>query len=117
MVAAWHAAPILVVLGQDAALAAASQSYLRFMTLGLIPALWAFVLSEILAAHLRPRPTLVVTVVAIAVNGLVDYALMFGHFGFPAMGLDGAGVASAGVGVFMFSCLMAFVLIDRRLAR
>jgi MATE family multidrug resistance protein len=117
LVALWHAAPILVFLGQDPGLAAASQSYLRLMAFGFVPSLWGLVLNEFLAAHLRPRPTLVVVTLGIAVNGAADYAFMFGHFGLPRMGLDGAGVASASVNVFMFSCLMAFVLIDRRLRR
>jgi MATE family multidrug resistance protein len=75
------------------------------------------VLAEFLAAHTRPRATLVVTVLGIGINALADYALMFGHFGFPRLGLIGAGVASAVVTIFMFMALLGFVLIDRRLRR
>ena len=117
LAAFWHAAPILTALGQDPHLAAASQSYLRFMAAGFLPSLWGLVLSEFLAAHLRPRPTLVVVVVGIAVNAAADYAFMFGHFGLPDMGLDGAGVASAIVNVVMFAALLTYVLADRRLRR
>ena len=42
---------------------------------------------------------------------------MFGNFGFPRLGLDGAGIASALVNTFMFLALLAFVLGDRRLRR
>jgi MATE family multidrug resistance protein len=113
----WHAQAILVLLGQDPDLASAGQSYVRFMVLGFLPGLWFVVLSEFLAAHTRPRATLVVTVLGIGINALADYALMFGHFGFPRLGLIGAGVASATVSTFMFLALLSFVLIDRRLRR
>jgi MATE family multidrug resistance protein len=113
----WHAQAILVLLGQDPDLASAGQSYVRFMVLGFLPGLWFVVLAEFLAAHTRPRATLVVTVLGIGINALADYALMFGHFGFPRLGLIGAGVASAVVTIFMFMALLGFVLIDRRLRR
>jgi MATE family multidrug resistance protein len=113
----WHAQAILVLLGQDPDLASAGQSYVRFMVLGFLPGLWFVVLSEFLVAHTRPRATLVVFVLAIGINALADYALMFGHFGFPRLGLIGAGVASATVSTFMFLALLSFVLIDRRLRR
>jgi MATE family, multidrug efflux pump len=113
----WHAQAILVLLGQDPDLASAGQSYVRFMVLGFLPGLWFLVLSRFLAAHTRPRATLVVTVLGIGLNALADYALMFGHFGFPRLGLIGAGVATAAVTTFMFLALLTFVLIDRRLRR
>jgi len=117
LAAMWYAAPILIGLGQEPVLAAASQSYLRFMAFGFVPALWGLVLNEFLAAHLRPRPTLVIVVLGIALNGLADYGFMFGHFGLPRMGLDGAGASSALVSLFMFSSLLAYILTDRRLRR
>ena len=113
----WQAGTILVALGQDPELSAAGQSYLRYMVWGLLPGLWQVVLAELLAAHARPRAALVVTGLGIGLNALADYALMFGNFGFPKMGLDGAGVASALVNTFMFLALLAFVLLDRRLRR
>ena len=113
----WHTKSILGLLGQDPGLALAGQPYVRFMVLGFLPGLWLLVLSRLLSAHLRPRATLVVTVVGIGVNALADYALMFGQFGFPRMGLTGAGIATALVTTLMFLTLLTFVLLDRRLRR
>ena len=117
MVAAWHASPILVALGQDMAITAMSEAYLRVMIWGLLPSLWFVVLSEFLAAHARPRAVLVVTASAIALNAVLDYAFMFGRLGAPELGLVGAGVASAVVNWAMFAALLAFVLVDRRFRR
>ena len=113
----WHAETVLVALGQDPGVSAAGQSYLRLMVWGLLPGLWQVVLAEFLAAHARPRAILVVTLLGIGLNALADYALMFGNFGFPRLGLDGAGIASALVNSFIFVALLAFVLCDRRLRR
>ena len=113
----WQAQAILVLFGQNPDLAGAGQSYLRFMVLGFIPGLWYLVLSEFLAAHVRPRAALVVTTLGIAINGLADYALMFGHFGLPRLELVGAGIASAAVNIVMFLGLLCFALRDRRLRR
>ena len=62
MITAWHTSPILVALGQDPAISTMSEAYLRAMIWGLLPYLWFVVLSEFLAAHVRPRSILVVTV-------------------------------------------------------
>ena len=116
-VAAWYSSPILVLLGQEQQVSDAGQSYLRWLLWGLLPSLWFAVLTEFLAAHTRPRAVFVVTLFGIALNALLDYSLMFGNFGAPDMGLEGAGVASLVVNWVMFLALLAFVLRDRRLRR
>ena len=114
---AWYASPILVMFGQDPAITALGEAYLRVMVWGLLPSLWFVVLSEFLAAHARPRAIVVVTVHAIALNALLDYAFMFGKLGAPELGLVGAGVASVVVNWAMFGALLWFVHADRRLRR
>jgi MATE family multidrug resistance protein len=113
----WQARAIFMFLGQDPDIATAGQAYLRAMVVAFIPGLWLLVLSEFLAAHARPRATLVVAILGIAINGLADYALIFGNFGFPRLEIVGAGVATSIVTSFMFFGLLGFVLIDRRLRR
>ncbi len=117
MAVIWQTGAILVLLGQDPALAAAGEAYVRAMVLGLLPALCHMVLSDLLVAHGRPRAVMAVAVGGIAVNALADYALIFGHFGLPRLELVGAGVASAVVSLLMALVLFVFVLRDRRLRR
>ena len=107
---AWYASPILVTFGQDPAITTLGEAYLRVMVWGLLPSLWFVVLSEFLAAHARPRAIVLVTVHAIALNALLDYAFMFGKLGAPELGLVGAGVASVIVtgqvfGALLWSCM------------
>ncbi len=117
LVILWHSEHILVALGQSATLAGDAQSYLRFVLFAMLPGLWLFVISELLAAHGRTHALLLTYIAGIGLNALANYALMFGHFGFPEMGLDGAGLATVVVYIFMFSVLFGYVLVDRRMRR
>ena len=113
----WQSGLIFTSLGQKPELADLAQGYLRAVLWGLIPLLWVIVLRGFLTALARPRAVLVVMVIGIGVNALGNYALMFGHFGFPRLELVGAGISTAVVDVFMALALIAFVLWDRRLRR
>jgi len=54
------------------------------------------------------RPILVVSIVCVVLNIVANYALMFGHFGFPRLELVGAGYASAFVMLCAFLMLFGY---------
>ncbi len=112
----WHAEPVLVALGQDPALAALAQDYLRLMLPGLFPFGAFLVLRGFLAAMERPMPPLVVGLLALPLNGLLCAALVLGWLG-PPMGVEGAGIASATTNLLMLLALAGFVARDRVLRR
>ncbi|MEM7222649.1 MAG: MATE family efflux transporter [Pseudomonadota bacterium] len=109
----WWGEAILLVFGQQAETAAAAQSYLRAALWGLAPSFALVVLRNFLAAHSRPRAIMVVMILGVCFNALADYALMFGHFGFPALGVVGAGLASSLVNGWMFLALLAVAVVHR----
>ncbi len=113
----WQARPILLALGQAADTAAMAESYVRPMVWGLVPALWFIVLRSFAAALDRPRPVMIFMFGGVAVNAVLDYGLMFGHFGFPAIGLAGAGAATSVAHMFMFFGLLAYVVRRRGFRR
>lgn len=112
----WFAAPVLRALGQDPALAAMAQEYLRVFVWGFLPFGAFITLRGFMAAMERPGPPLVVGLLALPLNGLVCAALAYGWFTEP-MGVRGAGFASAVADGFMALALAAYVLRDRRLRR
>ena len=102
--------PILKALGQTDAISAASQDYLRIAGWGIIPALGVMVLKSYLAALERTKVVLWVTLVAAAVNVVANYALIFGNFGAPELGLRGSAIASLCVQILSFVIIAGYVM-------
>ena len=113
----WEARAILLALGQEDRLALLAEGYLRVVLWGLAPLFWYTALRSFLTALSRVRPILVITLVAVAVNALGNYALMFGHFGFPRLELVGAGISTVIVDGFLFLGLLVYVIRQKDLAR
>ena len=86
------------------------QTYLKILK-------WTFVLfliSNLLISMLRSVETVqisfVVSVISLIVNGGINYTLIFGHFGFPEMGIKGAALATVLATVVQFLWSVGYVL-------
>lgn len=90
----WWSEPILLMLGQKPEVATLAAEYLRVAGWGIFPALWVMVLKSYLAGLERTQIVLWITVLAAVVNATGNYALIFGNWGAPELGIVGAGVAS-----------------------
>lgn len=86
--------PLLRLLGQGEMLAADASAYLSIAGFGIVPALLVMVLKSYLAALERTQVVLWITVISAVVNGLINYALIFGNWGAPELGIAGAAIAS-----------------------
>ena len=104
---------VLISLGQDAGLAALAQDYTRLMGLSIFPALVALVLRNYLAGLERTQVVLWITLVSVALNAVVNYALIFGNWGAPEMGIRGAALAS--IAVHMLTLLLTALYVWRAL--
>jgi MATE family multidrug resistance protein len=113
----WNTAAILIAFGQDPRLAADAQSFVRALQWGFLPYLLFLVLRSFISALERPLWSLIVGVVAVVYNGLINYALIFGKFGFPALGLAGAGIGSASANLLLFLGMAAVVVLHPRFRR
>ena len=113
----WNGPATLRLLGQDADLAERAGPYFRTAMWSVPFALWFLVLRAFVSAMERPLPILVVTLGAILANAGLNWVLMFGNLGAPALGLRGAGIATTIVNAAMFAALALFVARDRRLRR
>ena len=105
------AEPILLLLGQSHQLAHAASLFVVPLSLGLPFSLGFQVLRNYSTALSKPNASLIVMAFAVVFNVGFDYALIFGHFGFPRLGLMGSGIASA----CSFACSFALMLAVVRL--
>jgi MATE family multidrug resistance protein len=84
----------LLELGQVPSVAADTQAYLRIAGWGMFPALLAMVLKSHLSALEHTRVVLWATLLSALVNAAANWALIFGNWGAPELGLQGAAIAS-----------------------
>lgn len=113
----WHAEAILVLMGQDPQLSAGAAELMHSLQWALLPYIGFLVLRNFVAALERPIWGVIVTLLTVPFNALIGWILIFGHFGLPAMGLHGAGLASSLSSTFMFVGMVFVISLDRRFRR
>lgn len=113
----WHAEEILLAFGQEPHVAHNSHAYLHTYMWSMFPFLVYNVLRNFVSALERPLAALWISGAAIVVNAVLVWTLLFGHFGFPALGLPGAGLATTITNVLMVLGLAGLISVDRRFRR
>jgi MATE family multidrug resistance protein len=83
--------------------------YFRILCLGGGPYVASYALSGFYSGRGKTWPVMWVNIIATVVNLILDYALIFGHWGFPEMGIKGAGIATVIAGVFSFFVFLALI--------
>ncbi len=111
----WFSHPILIALHQTDEVARLAEGYLRIAGLGMIPALWVAVLQSWLAALGRTQVVLWVTLAALGLNIAINWALIFGNWGAPELGGQGAAIATVTVQVASVLLLGAYAALARGL--
>ncbi|MBE2295070.1 MAG: MATE family efflux transporter, partial [Phycisphaerales bacterium] len=85
----------LVWLGIESAIVPVTGSYLRALSWGM-PAIFLCMSLRLFSEGIgRTRPVFLVSVLGLVVNIVANYVLIFGHWGFPALGALGCGIATA----------------------
>ena len=102
---------VLDLLGQGPNLADRAGDYLKVAGWGILPALLVMVLKSYLAALERTQVVLWITLLAAGVNALANYALIFGNWGAPELGVMGAAVASVTTQCVSLIGVVIYVLI------
>lgn len=105
----WNAGALLRAVGQDEAAVVLAQGYLRAIAWGLLPALWFAALRSFAEGLAKPWPVTIIAFGGVGVNVAANAALMFGKWGFPALGLVGTGWASTIVFWGLFGALALYV--------
>jgi MATE family multidrug resistance protein len=106
----WWSEALLLAVGQDLIVAGFAQDYLRIAAFGLLPSLFIMVMKSYLAALERTQIVLWVTIIAAVINAVLNYMLIFGHWGAPELGIRGAAIASVITQTLSFPLLMLYAM-------
>ncbi len=113
MVPVWlflsNAETILIATGQQPDLAKDAGIFVRAYMWSILPFIGFMVLRNFVAALEKPVWATVVAVGAVILNAVINYGLILGNYGWPRLGLLGAGIGSTITNVIQF-VVMALVV-------
>lgn len=113
----WHVGALMRALGETPELASQGQTFLRAYMWCTAPWLLFQLLRNFVSALERPRIVLWLSLGGIALNALLSWSLIFGHFGLPALGLVGGGLGSTITWSFLCGAMILLVSRDRQFRR
>jgi len=113
----WNSEGLILALGQEPALARDAQTFLHGYMWSMLPFLLFQAMRNFVSALERPGWVLAISLVGIVCNALLGYALIFGRFGLPALGIFGGGLASSIVWILLALLLALVIVTDRQFRR
>src|SRR5262245_16456275 len=106
----WSLSWRLVELGVNAEVAELAGPYLRILSASILPAMMFTTCRQFLQAIGIARVGMYAMLLANVANALGNYALVYGHFGLPALGVEGSGWATFCSRLLMMSSVLPHVL-------
>ncbi len=117
MAASTQVEVILRATGQDPQLVTMAGGFMGMLLWSIVPMVMANVLRNFVSALGRPLFATAITALAIGVNALGNYLLVFGNWGAPEMGLQGSALSTVMSSLFVVAAYVLAIWSDRRLAR
>ncbi len=103
--------------GQQSDVAQNAGQFLSILKWAVIPAILAALLRIFVSALGRAAIGTAITLLALIINSLGNWLFVFGHGGFPAMGLEGSALSSVITTLAMLGAYILVIQSDRRLRR
>ena len=97
------------LFGVSPEIAVLARPYMHTLAFGLLPLLLYFTFRRTLQGMNLVRPIAFALVTANLINLLGNYVLVFGHFGFPMLGVVGSGIATAISRTYLAAVLVVFL--------
>ena len=86
--------PLIEYLGQDPEVVKLAKTYIYMSALGMVPMMIFMTLRGFSDGMSETKPPMVAMLLGNVLNVGLNYLLIFGHYGFPALGVEGAALAS-----------------------
>ncbi len=105
----WWSEPLLLAIGQKPVPSAIASEYLRVM-IWTVPAQLTFVaFRNFVEGASDSLPSVVIAATVALINIPLDYVLIFGEFGFPRLGVEGAAYATCGLTWLSVLMLVSYI--------
>ena len=98
-------------IGQADDISRLGGQYMAYAGMGILPGLIVMVMRSYLSALELTRIVLIATLATFVLNILINYALIFGNWGFPELGVVGAAIASVIGNIFGVVILVSYALV------
>ena len=114
MLFAWFlSAPTLAAIGIDVAFRDMTVGYVKMITLG-APGMFVFLALRFTTEGIGfTKPIMYTSIFALACNVFLNWVLMFGKLGAPALGAVGCGLAS-GITMWIIACILATYMVSSK---
>jgi MATE family, multidrug efflux pump len=111
-----HAAlPLLPLLGQGPEINAACKNFLVLCAWSSVPVFFTTAAKSFCEALSRPWVPFWIMIAGVSLNVGLNWIFIYGNLGAPAMGLDGAGVATLTARICVAAAIIAYVLLGSAL--
>lgn len=87
----WNMSSIFLLFGQNPSVAILAQSYLHALAWGLLPNFIMIAILESIIGLGHAKVIMLFTILSVCLNIFFSFIFIFGKFGFPALGIAGAG--------------------------
>ncbi|TAL59303.1 MAG: MATE family efflux transporter [Legionella sp.] len=110
----WNLSPFLLFLGQSPKIVALAQMYLHALCWGILPSLLSMALLDFIIGLGAARVTLILSLFSVSMTITFSYLFIFGKWGFPALGISGAGWGTALSNYLSLFLVIGFVLLNKK---
>ena len=106
--------PFIYLMGQPEDVVTLAIPYLSIVALSIIPTMVFQTYRQFAEGLQRTRVAMIIVIGSNLLNIALNYVLIFGKYGFPEMGLNGAGWATLISRLIMALCMMIYVYFGRK---
>jgi multidrug resistance protein, MATE family len=102
--------PMFNAVGHDMAVRRNEVIYFQYLCIGAMPLIASAALSSFFSGIGKTSIVMWVNIEMTAINVFFDYCMIFGHLGFPRMGIKGAAIATVIAGFYNFFAYLVIIL-------
>jgi MATE family multidrug resistance protein len=110
MLISFFASELVAYLNQPSEVERLAIPYIRILSISIIPVMVFQTYKQFIEGMSIMKPAMIITIAANIINALANWVFIFGNLGLPALGLNGAGLATLSSRTFMMAGIIIYVI-------